>query len=65
MFVRKSYTADDAREIGWSRNSQAAYQGRDLAPVTDLRAIMKGVLQDQFSLGERVLAETVFRTVPR
>lgn len=65
MFVRKSYTAEDAREIGWSRNSQAAYQGRDLAPVTHLRAIMKGVLQDQFGLGERVLTETVFRTVPR
>ena len=36
------------------------YQGRDLAPTTDLRAVMKGVLQDQFGLadaragGERV-----------
>ena len=36
------------------------YQGRDLAPTTDLRAIMKGVLHDQFGLAERVLAETVF-----
>jgi len=36
------------------------YQGRDLAPTTDLRAVMKGVLQDQFGLAERVLAETVF-----
>jgi len=36
------------------------YQGRDLAPTTDLRAVMKGVLQDQFGLTERVLAETVF-----
>jgi len=36
------------------------YQGRDLAPTTDLRAIMKGVLQDQFGLTERMLAETVF-----
>src|SRR5437868_9907650 len=36
------------------------YQGRDLAPTTDLRAIMKGVLQDQFGLGDRVLAESVF-----
>jgi uncharacterized protein (DUF1501 family) len=36
------------------------YQGRDLAPTTDLRAIMKGVLQDQFGLTERILGETVF-----
>jgi uncharacterized protein (DUF1501 family) len=36
------------------------YQGRDLAPTTDLRAVMKGVLHDQFGLAERVLAETVF-----
>jgi uncharacterized protein (DUF1501 family) len=36
------------------------YQGRDLAPTTDLRAVMKGVLHDQFGLGDRVLAETVF-----
>jgi uncharacterized protein (DUF1501 family) len=36
------------------------YQGRDLAPTTDLRAVMKGVLQDQFGLAERVLAESVF-----
>jgi len=36
------------------------YQNRDLAPTTDLRAVMKGVLHDQFGLAERVLAETVF-----
>ncbi|MGY3606725.1 MULTISPECIES: DUF1501 domain-containing protein [unclassified Bradyrhizobium] len=36
------------------------YQGRDLAPTTDLRAVMKGVLHDQFGLAERVLAESVF-----
>jgi uncharacterized protein (DUF1501 family) len=36
------------------------YQGRDLLPTTDLRAVIKGVLHDQFGLGERVLAETVF-----
>jgi uncharacterized protein (DUF1501 family) len=36
------------------------YQGRDLAPTTDLRAVMKGVLKDQFGLAERVLAENVF-----
>jgi uncharacterized protein (DUF1501 family) len=36
------------------------YQGRDLAPTTDLRAVMKGVLKDQFGLAEKVLAENVF-----
>ena len=36
------------------------YQGRDLAPTTDLRAVIKGVLQDHFGLGERALAESVF-----
>ena len=36
------------------------YQGRDLAPTTDLRAVMKGVLKDQFGLAERALAESVF-----
>lgn len=36
------------------------YQGRDLAPTTDLRAVIKGVLHDHLGLAERVLAETVF-----
>ncbi len=36
------------------------YEGRDLKPTTDLRSVIKGVLQDQFGLSERVLAETVF-----
>jgi uncharacterized protein (DUF1501 family) len=36
------------------------YQARDLAATTDLRAVLKGVLHDQFGVGERVLAETVF-----
>ena len=36
------------------------YQGRDLAPTTDLRAVIKGVMADHLGLGERVLAETVF-----
>ena len=29
------------------------YQGRDLAPTTDLRAVMKGVLKDQFGLADK------------
>jgi uncharacterized protein (DUF1501 family) len=36
------------------------YQGRDLAPTTDLRAVIKGVLADHLGLSERVLAQTVF-----
>ena len=36
------------------------YEGRDLAPTTDLRAVIKGVLHDQLGVAERVLAETVF-----
>ena len=36
------------------------FEGRDLAPTTDLRAVMKGVLHDHLGLAERVLAEQVF-----
>ncbi|MCJ9706252.1 DUF1501 domain-containing protein, partial [Bradyrhizobium sp. SHOUNA76] len=36
------------------------HEGRDLRPTTDLRSVIKGVLQDQFGLSDRVLAETVF-----
>jgi uncharacterized protein (DUF1501 family) len=36
------------------------YEARDLAPTTDLRAVLKGVLRDHLGLGERALAETVF-----
>jgi len=36
------------------------YQGRDLAPTTDLRGVFKGVLADHLGLGERALGETVF-----
>ncbi|MGJ4891981.1 DUF1501 domain-containing protein [Bradyrhizobium sp. HKCCYLS3077] len=36
------------------------YQGRDLAPTTDLRGVFKGVLADHLGLSERALGETVF-----
>jgi uncharacterized protein (DUF1501 family) len=36
------------------------YQGRDLAPTTDLRAVLKGVLADHLGVGERALADMVF-----
>ena len=36
------------------------YQNRDLAPTTDLRAVVKGVLTDHLGLGGAVLANSVF-----
>jgi uncharacterized protein (DUF1501 family) len=36
------------------------YEGRDLAPTIDLRAVFKGLLRDHLGIAERVLAETVF-----
>jgi uncharacterized protein (DUF1501 family) len=39
---------------------QALYEGRDLRPTTDLRAVFKGVLAEQFDLPDATLARTVF-----
>ena len=36
------------------------YQGRDLAPTTDLRALLKGVLADQLGISAGALGEKVF-----
>jgi len=36
------------------------HEGRDLAPTTDLRAVMKGVLSDHLRLDAQALATTVF-----
>jgi uncharacterized protein (DUF1501 family) len=36
------------------------YEGRDLAPTTDLRTVLKGVLRDHLGIAERALAESVF-----
>ena len=36
------------------------YEGRDLKPTTDLRAVLKGVLKDHLRLDERALASTIF-----
>jgi uncharacterized protein (DUF1501 family) len=45
----------------WPGVSEAAlYQGRDLKPTTDLRAVLKGVLRDHLRLDERALASKVF-----
>jgi uncharacterized protein (DUF1501 family) len=36
------------------------YQGRDLKPTTDLRAVLKGVLKDHLRADEHALAQNVF-----
>jgi uncharacterized protein (DUF1501 family) len=36
------------------------HEARDLAPTTDLRAVMKGVLRDHLRVDEQALASTVF-----
>ena len=36
------------------------FENRDLAPTTDLRAVLKGVLHDHLGLADRVLAQAVF-----
>jgi uncharacterized protein (DUF1501 family) len=36
------------------------YQGRDLKPTTDLRAVLKGVLKDHLRADERALAQNIF-----
>jgi uncharacterized protein (DUF1501 family) len=36
------------------------YEGRDLKPTTDLRAVLKGVLRDHLRVDERRLAADVF-----
>ncbi len=38
----------------------ALYQGRDLKPTTDLRAILKGILRDHLRADERALAQQIF-----
>jgi uncharacterized protein (DUF1501 family) len=45
----------------WPGLSDAAlYQGRDLKPTTDLRAIAKGILADLFGVSSMTLANQVF-----
>jgi uncharacterized protein (DUF1501 family) len=36
------------------------YQGRDLKPTTDLRAVLKGLLRDHVRVGDKALASAVF-----
>jgi uncharacterized protein (DUF1501 family) len=41
-------------------SASALYQGRDLAPTTDLRAVLKGLLAGQLAVPARALATDVF-----
>lgn len=38
----------------------ALYEGRDLAPMRDLRTVLKGVLRDHLGIPDGALAGTVF-----
>lgn len=45
----------------WPGLAEAAlFEGRDLKPTTDLRAVLKGVLTEHWDIGEQALADTVF-----
>jgi uncharacterized protein (DUF1501 family) len=41
-------------------SARALYQGRDLAPTLDLRAVLKGVLAQQLAVPARALEQSVF-----
>jgi uncharacterized protein (DUF1501 family) len=41
-------------------SSHALYQGRDLAPTLDLRAILKGLLTDHLAVPTRALEQSIF-----
>lgn len=41
-------------------SGRSLYQGRDLAPTTDLRSVLKGVLSDHLRIANRVLESSVF-----
>jgi len=40
--------------------TEQLYEGRDLKPTTDLRAVLKGLLRDHLRVEERALADSVF-----
>ncbi len=41
-------------------SARALYQGRDLAPTLDLRAVFKGVLAEHLGVAPRALEDSVF-----
>jgi uncharacterized protein (DUF1501 family) len=45
----------------WPGLSESAlHDGRDLKPTTDLRAVLKGLLADQFGLSATLLTDDIF-----
>ena len=40
--------------------TNALYEGSDLTPTTDLRAVFKGILADHIGVGAKALGETIF-----
>jgi len=40
--------------------ASALYEGRDLKPTLDLRAVFKGILQQHYDIGPRQLEDSVF-----
>jgi uncharacterized protein (DUF1501 family) len=43
---------------------RSLYEGRDLKPTLDLRAVFKGVLAQHFAISERQLGDSVFPSSP-
>jgi len=41
-------------------NQKALFEDRDLAPTTDMRAVLKGLLADQLDIDEKTLGSTIF-----
>ncbi len=61
----RSWPAARSRAAAWSPIGRACseadlHEGRDLKPTTDLRAVLKGLLQDHLRVDEQALATRVF-----
>ena len=57
--VNGGWTGDFS--LAWVERGQSLrYEGRDLAPTTDLRAALKGILRDHLGIGETILTRDVF-----
>ena len=52
--------AGGSSPIGRACATSSSTSGRDLKPTTDLRAVLKGVLAEQFDLSAAVLGDAVF-----
>ena len=48
------------RRLAGTEGREQLYEGRDLKPTTDLRAVLKGVLRDHLRVDDKALADAVF-----